>query len=395
VSAARQPPSRPRLAASDALRVVAAVGVVLIHASAWGPGSTYGGVNVITRFSVPAFMLLTGILLAYQYTGRPLGLQFMRRRAARTLIPWLAWVPVFLVFDLLTGTLRATPAAVSYQFGTGFGHLWYLLLIPQMYVVFAFWPRRWSWSIAAGAMAVQTTLCIVRVFTVFPNGWQEQLLLTYGFLLFPFWIGYFGLGVAIGRTLIASSPAPASAPSPGARAVGLVTTVRATLTSDAHPALRAVIISVSSVCIGASGYLLLNLRYAGAHWANSLQGTDSFLNPVLPLLVLSIAVWVFAAAPVVMRRSPAVARSLRFLGDLSLGIYIVHPIFLWLFGRLMVTQIAVGGATSILTFFTLVLAVIAVTVVVVRLLVATPLAATLGSARQRLEGNVPVLAQRA
>jgi len=381
VSAARVAPSptdavrtsspRPRLAASDALRVVAAVGVVLIHSSAWGPASTFGGVNSITRFSVPAFMVLTGILLGYQYSGRDLGLQFMRRRAARTLIPWLAWVPVFLVFDLLTGTLRATPAAVSYQFGTGFGHLWYLLLIPQMYVAFAFWPRRWSWSLAIGAMALQTALCVVRITVAFPNGWQEQLLLTYGFLLFPFWLGYFAVGVAVGRTLLARS-----------------------MSQSGGATLRSVIIGASAVAVGASGYLLLNLRYTGARWAGDLQGTEAFLNPVLPLLVFSIAVWVFAAAPMLMRGSPALARSLRFLGDLSLGIYIVHPIFLWLFGRMLVTKIAVGGATSILAYFTLVLAVLVVTVVVVRLLVATPLAATVGSARQRLERNVPVLALR-
>ena len=378
---------RPRLAGSDALRVVAAVGVILIHSSAWGPASPYAGVDLIARFSVPAFMVLTGILLGYQYTGRRLGLRFMRRRAGRTLIPWLAWVPVFLVFDLLTGSFHASPAAFSYSFRTGFGHLWYLLLIPQMYVVFAFWPQRWSWRLAIIAMAAQTALCVVRITTVLPNGWQEQLMLTYGFLLFPFWIGYFAVGVAAGRTIFM----PAT-PSGGGGARRAAAALRASIAAKAHPGVRRLIVMCSTAAVAASGYLLLNLTFHGTPWAAFLQGTGAFLNPVLPFFVFSVTLWVFATASPLMRRSQALARSLRSLGDLSLGIYIVHPIFLWVFGRLIVTKLAVGGPVSIASFFTLVLAVLVVTVIAVRLLVATPLALTVGSARNPLKRNVPVLA---
>ena len=377
----RVPPAtpRPRLTGSDALRVVAAVGVILIHSSAWGPALPYGGVNLIARFSVPAFMVLTGILLGYQYTGRQLGMRFMRRRAGRTLIPWLAWVPVFLVFDLVTGSFHPSPAAFSYSFRTGFGHLWYLLLIPQMYLVFAFWPKRWSWRLAIIAMAVQTALCLVRVTTVLPSGWQEQLVLTYGYLLFPFWIGYFAVGVAAGRTFFM----PAGAPRGGAPRG--VDALRQSLTTEAHARMRGVIVICATAAVAASGYLLLNLKFHGAPWVGFLQGTGAFLNPVLPIFVLSITVWVFAAAPPLMRRSQALARSLRFLGDLSLGIYIVHPIFLWVFGRLVVTKLALGGPVSIASFFALVLTVLVVAVIAVRLLVATPFAVTVGSVRRPLE----------
>jgi surface polysaccharide O-acyltransferase-like enzyme len=303
----------------------------------------------------------------------------MRRRAGRTLIPWLAWVPVFLVFDLLTGSFHASPAAFSYSFRTGFGHLWYLLLIQQMYVVYAFWPQRWSWRLAILAMAVQTALSVVRVTAMLPNGWQEQLMLTYGFLLFPFWTGYFAVGVAAGRTIFA--PATPSGGGGGARR--LASTLRESIATEAYPGIRGLII-IFTAAVAASGYLLLNFKFHGAHWVGFLQGTGAFLNPVLPLFVFSITVWVFAAAPPLMRRSQALARSLRFLGDLSLGIYIVHPIFLWVFGRLIITKLTIGGPVSIASFFALVLAVLVVTVIAVRLLVATPLAVTLGSARRPL-----------
>jgi peptidoglycan/LPS O-acetylase OafA/YrhL len=373
VTVAASAAARPRLVASDALRVVAAIGVVLIHSSAWGPASPYSGVNLITRYSVPAFMVLTGILLGYQYTGRALGLRFVERRASRTLIPWLAWMPVFFVFDLLIGSLRVSLSGLAYSYSTGFGHLWYLLLIPQLYVVFAFWPRRWSWTVALVATAVQTALCVVRIAVTLPSGWESQLMVTYGFLLFPFWIGYFGIGVAAGRALLARNM---RAVPDGAR-------------------WRTPLIVASAAAVGASGFLLLNLHFQGSAYKN-LQGTGSFLNPVLPLFTLSIVVFVFASAPAVMARSAALARTLRFLGDLSLGIYIVHPIFLWFFGRMMVGKLAIGGPVSIVSFLTMVLAVLVCTVIAVRIVVATPLAITFGLPRQpiRLERNVPVLSLR-
>jgi peptidoglycan/LPS O-acetylase OafA/YrhL len=354
--------ARPRLVASDALRALATVGVIVIHASAWGPADPYASLQLIARFSVPAFMTLTGILLAYQYSDRELGASFMRRRLGRTLVPWLAWVPVYVVFDLLIGAMQRTPASFSYMFRTGGGHLWYLLLIPQLYVVFALWPRRRSWTLAIVAMVVQTALCLLRIYAVLP-GWAEQVMLTYGFLLFPFWIGYFAVGVALGRTLL----------------------TRAAPVWPASPAMRRLVIIAGAPLVAAAAYLLLNLGYAGAPWARFLAGTGAFLNPVLPLLVLAIVFWMVALAPALLRRWSALARFARTLGDLSLGVYIVHPILLWLIGRLLVNTFTAGVPLSLLPWSVFVLLTLLASMLVTRLLAATPLAITIGMRRTPIE----------
>ena len=358
VSRAPAAASRPRLAGSDAVRAIAMIGVIGIHASAWGPPAPYASVDRITRFSVPAFMVLTGLLLAYQYTGRPLGMTFMRRRLGRSLLPWLAWVPVYIVFDFLIGTMHVSGASVLSFLQYGGGHLWFLLLIPQFYVLFALWPRRGSWVLAAVAMAVQTGLNLLRLYAVLP-GWESQVMLSYSVLLFPFWIGYFAVGVAAGRSLAAqvrrrTAPSPAGSWQLPAAVLG-------------------------AVAVAASGYLLLNLHYPNSPYAHGfLRGTGAFLDPVLPVFVFSVVVWLFIAAPPLMRASRPLARTIDLLSEQSLGLYIVHPIFLWFIGRAFVTGIGAGGAVSVLAFFAFMLCTLLATMLAVRLISATPLAVTIG-----------------
>ena len=358
--------AQPRLAGSDAVRAIAMIGVICIHASAWGPAAPYASVDRITRFSVPAFMVLTGLLLAYQYSNRPLGMAFMRRRLGRSVVPWLTWVPVYIGFDFLINTLRISGSSVVSFLQYGGGHLWFLLLIPQFYVLFALWPRRGSWALAVVALLLQTALNLLRLYAKLP-GWESQVMLTYSFLMFPFWIGYFAVGVAAGRTL-ASRAARGVAPPGGAGAW------------------RAPLVLAGAVAVAASGYLLLNRHYPGSPYAAGfLRGTGAFLDPVLPVFVFSIVAWLFVAAPALLRASRPLARVIRVLSDQSLGLYVVHPMFLWMFGRVFVTSIDGGGGLSIVAFFAFVLCTLLASMAAVRLISATRLAVTIGSQRLPLD----------
>jgi peptidoglycan/LPS O-acetylase OafA/YrhL len=360
MTAGRAAGARPRLLGSDALRVTALVGVVMIHASAWAPtgggNSVFAAVNLISRFSVPVFMVLTGLVLGYQYANRPLGPDFIRRRASRTVVPWLAWVPVYLLFDIFAiSTIHRTPSSIYTWLNQGTGHLWYLLLVPQMYILFALWPRRRAWLLVAPALALQTFLCVVRVYGPIPGG-LEQLVLVHGFELFPFWVGYFAIGVALGRVA-----------RPGA--------------TTAH---RGWLIALAAAGVIGGGYLLLNFSYAGARYAPFVQGTGAFLNPVLPFVVLTISALLFLAAPPLMRRSTSLPRAVRTLSDLSLGVYIIHPIPLYGIGRLWGPYLGFGRPLAFLPLCALVVLSIVAGAIVTRLIAATPLAVTVGMRRQPL-----------
>jgi surface polysaccharide O-acyltransferase-like enzyme len=333
--------------------------VVVIHTTHWPQGSPlYDTLDTLSRFAVPAFMLLTGVLLSYQYGGsrRMPAVDFLRRRFSRSLVPWLAWAPVYAVFGWYFSTEPAhSLAGIGSFISYGGGHLWFLLLIPQMYFVFLAWPRRNLWWWAAAAMALQTALCVYRLYGPMPAGFVEQFFLWHGFQLLPFWIGYFAVGVALGRSLTTRTE-------PGhvhwaALAGALLLTVLA-------------------------GWSLVAVTYAGAAHAAFVQGTGGFLIPQEPVYVLGIAAaaW-FGGGPLLRASQPAAALT-RVLSNNSLGIYILHPILVYFIGKRITSILFVGLPTSVLGFLTLTVAALVTATVVSALLTRTPLAPTLGARRR-------------
>lgn len=355
-------PGRSRLPGADALRAVALLGVLAVHSSAWGPRVPFHAIDQIARFCVPAFVVVTGTVLAYRYTGRPLGAGFARRRAARTLLPWLAWVPVYIAFDVATGAFGQYHESLGTFLTEGAGHLWFLLLIPQFYLLFAVWPRRHRWTIAGAALVLQTALCLARIYVAFP-GWESQLMLQYASELFPFWIGYFAVGVAVGDAMR----------HPGAlrRALNVW---------------RWRLACVFAAATAVSGYLLLTFHYPSAVSGTAfLTGTGSFLNPALPPFVFALAALTATSLAPAMRASRSIAQTISVLSEDSLGIYIVHPILLFLIASYLVgDRMSLGGAEALAAWVVMLLATLAGSTIVVRLLRATPAAATLGSSRAAL-----------
>lgn len=105
-SAGRQ---RKRLTALDVLRASAAAAVVMIHVSAAvllnTPRNSLGFqvaglVNQFARFAVPAFVLITGVGLFYNYGHRPhfSWKQYLLRRASSLGLPYLFWSIVYFFF---------------------------------------------------------------------------------------------------------------------------------------------------------------------------------------------------------------------------------------------------------------------------------------------------------
>ena len=350
-------PGRSRLPGADALRAAALLAVVAVHTAAWGPAVPFQAIDRIARFCVPAFVLLTGTVLAYRYTGRPLGAGFARRRLARTLFPWLVWMPVFMWFDIVLGALTPRTSSVTGFLAQGGGHLWFLLLIPQFYLLFAVWPRRQRWAIAAAALALQTALCFIRLYVALP-GWQSQVMLTYANEIFPFWIGYFAVGVAVGDSM--------RRPGVLRRALNLW---------------RWRLAGLAAVATAGTGYLVLTLPFPraaqGPEW---LTGTGSFLNPVLPFFVFAVGTVIATGLPPLLRAWRPLARTASVLSDESLGIYIVHPILLYFIAISYAEDgMQHGGVSSLLVWTAFVLMTLVVSLGVVRLLRATPFAAALGA----------------
>jgi surface polysaccharide O-acyltransferase-like enzyme len=363
----------------DAVRVFALLLVLVIHGDHWplqqsgADQAVWTGVDVVSRASVPMFVILSGLLLTYRRQERMVLRVFVRRRLGRSLLPWLVWMPVYTLVGLyLTQEVPANAAGVLTWWLLGGGHLWYLVLVPQLYVVFQLWPRspRATTILAVAALVAQTGLCIYRLYA--PAGaLLNGVFLSYGYEFVFFWIGYFALGAALGVRLAHHRPHWHSWP----------------------------------FWLAASGgaALLLSLDISSA--ANSIfaQGTGAFLRPALPLLTVPLFFAVAIAAERVMpagtgragarlaspssgtTERPRLRRVILALSRYSLGIYIVHEALSYIPGRLLAGPLLQSHLpVSIVGFVVLVVATLGLAYGVTRLIVATPLAITVGLPREPL-----------
>ena len=352
----KPPASAPhRLPGADALRALATVAVIVIHASYWplqdrgADDAVWGSVTLLARFAVPAFVVLTGLVLGFRYGDERLGGGFLLRRARRSVLPWLIWAPVFCVADLLwMGGVSPSWGSVASFFGGGAGHLYFLLLVPQLYVLLLLWParRRALLTVTGAALALQLTLCAVRLYVPIPGGVVHQLMLEHGFELFPCWIGYFALGVLCGRWLR------------DRRGRGIPAWPFAALLP-----LTAALLLWDDVTRSANG------AYA--------MGTGAFLRPtLLPFALAVCGLALFAAPRILPRGIDALSRH-------SLGVYIIHPLLLTFFGRLMLRGLHMHVPGSILPLLALTVACGAGALAISAALARTPLAMTIGEARVR------------
>jgi surface polysaccharide O-acyltransferase-like enzyme len=356
-------PARLRLEGADALRALAAVAVVVVHTCHWplqDSGAdlrTWAWVDLASRFCVPAFVVLSGLLLGLRGGARERPGAFLRRRLRRTLLPFVVWAPVYCAAGLwITGDIRG--GGVGGWLLGGAGHLYFLLLVPQLYLAYLVWPRRLEPTLwlAAGAMALQLALGTLRLAGPMPPA-LDRLALWHGYELLPFWIGYFAVGVAAGRLLARRRDA------------------------GDHP--RAALPCLAAV--PATLALLVASPVTRLRYGEFAQGTGAFLRPLLVPVVLALTGAVLLGAPALLRRLPRLGGPVRALSRDSLGVYILHPLIAFELGddllKPMLQQPLPG---SIAGFLLLTAGTLALALLATRLISATPLAPLIGGERRGL-----------
>lgn len=133
-----------RLGQFDQLRSVAALAVIGIHVSAnYAAGFQPAYIiNQMVRFSVPLFVILSGLLL-YRSSEHEFSLpDFWKKRGQRILWPYLIWSAIYFLYDI---AVQGVPGAGSMVIrvigghllrGSAFYHLYFMVVIIQLYVLF-------------------------------------------------------------------------------------------------------------------------------------------------------------------------------------------------------------------------------------------------------------------
>lgn len=324
----------------DNARFLAVLAVVAIHAAStvietspvesesWWIGVV---VDAASRWSVPAFVAISGALMlvpGHQQTVR----QFYLRRAARIMLPMLAWSAFYIAWAHILPAIKGKPAPAVAQSvgllisGRPYYHLWYLYMLVGLYLVMPV-LQRYVASVTVRTLRVSVAVLLaagalytVARYTVLHN----DIWITWGLAFVPY---------ALLGDVVACAPAPR---------------MRAML-------LAGFVVSAASA---------VALYAAGAH-AGSVQfskwATDYLGVAVIPMSVCAILILRAAERPVF----PFTAQ----LAAASFGIYLIHPavIDLW-----QLTRFWPGAWPAYVSIPAITMGAAGISLVATRLLLRTP-----------------------
>ena len=291
---------REHVSAFDVMRTVAATAVVVIHVL--GPYRDRLGeipdshwmsaiaLNGMSRWCIPVFIMITGALLLSD--PRPLKFgYFLRRRVAKVLIPFLVWSVLYAVVAglsldghdaaLTTALLKELPTHETYYHLAFFYYFIPLYLLIPVLKPLADAQRRGVIFALTAAWLVLTVLYLFEAEGIFGID-----LVMYG--------GYLLLGYVLFTRARPSSASFASLALLGLTAVAIADYAVISTSLDAG-------------------------RYHPGDWFSYKT-----VNTVL------LAAFVFAGVLAYDHRlSARTFRLFEFVGRHSLGVYLIHPLFLW------------------------------------------------------------------
>ena len=279
-------------------RIAAALAVVVLHVSAsvveladFGSASWWWGnaVDSAVRWCVPVFVMISGALLLDARKNEPIA-TFYRKRAGRVLWPLVFWSLVYVVWnhrhDL--AALRPHDFWVAVARGWPHYHLWYLYMLACLYLfvpclrdVVARRSRPELWWFTGLAFALAMLNDAVRFF----NGNQAGLFTNWFLSYLPYFL--------LGHLLHTSSRKPG--------------------TGQALAALLATIVATALGC-----FWLGSARGPG----QGLYVYDYLSITTVPMSLCAMVFFRSLTTPVLP------AAWVRAVAPLTLGTYVIHPMYL-------------------------------------------------------------------
>ena len=192
----------------DFARVVAMLSVVMIHVSATyiNKDSNYLVANCnlafilnqVTRFAVPLFILISGTSLELS-EGCDKIFYFWQKRMIKIGIPYIAWSTVYYAYNYHSKweAISVSSYIKTLLLGQGASHLYFIVLIAQMYLVYPF-LKKYGHSKSENKVILSfvITYSIQKAFYLlqFNVDLIPPFIRSYLWMLFPTWIFYFVVG---------------------------------------------------------------------------------------------------------------------------------------------------------------------------------------------------------
>lgn len=287
------------------LRLIALFAVVILHCSSPLLGG-YGKVpythwltadfyNALTRFAVPVFVMITGVLLLGKEDDV---VNFLKKRLSRVVIPFLFWSLVYVAYSFYneelpySGDAWITTKQVLHQLKYGASyHLWYVYMLIGLYFIIPVLGKFIRNATEKETLYFLAVWLVVMLFSQpYLMRYNPQIDIRY----FGGYIGYLVLGYYLANKVFTNSRM--------AMLMGLLA-----------------IVSVAAITFGTAALFqhyngISTLMYEPLSW---------------PIVILSLAM--FLLMRFTQPKVPAVFITIRdFVGKYNYGIYLAHALILTL-----------------------------------------------------------------
>jgi len=203
-----------RIEEIDYARVVAMVSVILIHVT-----STYIGfesdfkildmniafiLNQVTRFAVPLFILLSGISMNLSAASGNFE-SFYRKRIFKIGIPYILWFLIYFAYNNHSdlNAITVSSFAKSFLLGQVAPHLYFIIILLQFYLLLPLLKRvvaKAPWTSVLISFIISYAIQKLFYFLKFDVDLIPQIIRPYLWILFPTWLFYFVVGLALTKT---------------------------------------------------------------------------------------------------------------------------------------------------------------------------------------------------
>ena len=371
--------SRPHADELDVLRPAASLLVIITHAmQMFAPASSvfYGAILLESQASRHVFFFVSALVLTYQAYRRPRWSsgRFWERRFTSVVVPYVIWTLSYVLLSFtglrgdtipsMTGTPLHMLAVVGVQMVTGPGHLYFVVVLLQFYLLFPplLWvlnrASRWHAALVGLSLAVQVALTIALHYQHADSViWQDvdstREVTSYGFYL------------VVGAVTGAHLPA-----------------VRSWMWRHR----RAVLATAVTVVAGAEVYYVLTIR--------SGVGPDGASDPFSPEFIASYAatialLWLAGAYWAARARQGRPARMVRSASDNSFGVYLSHIVFLDLLSTLGLGRLEPGVPWAVVVLIAVLVSWVGATLLTVAAARTAVSCWLVGRARRPLRGGPP------
>lgn len=197
--------TKRRILEMDVIRAFAIVAVIVLHVSATilyrsTPYSTVYDVNFVlnqlSRFCVPAFIIISGMGLTINYKKDCSYFKFIVKRFVKIIPQYVVWCLLYIF--IITKDFNIHTDLNDIAFGNVFYHFYFVPLIIEFYIIFPliykFIGKRW-WLLLSFLVTLFFIIYAYYFKVVTPDQWfwnKKNLL---------YWIFYFSLGGYIGKNL--------------------------------------------------------------------------------------------------------------------------------------------------------------------------------------------------